>query len=64
MKHVDRPTDMLLRQLDANRKAAQYRNPETGVRHFAHIPTFRAAFVRDILAIRYALRMRKTKDIT
>lgn len=58
MIHADRPTDMLLRQLLANRSAAQFRHPSTGRRHFAHDAVYRSAFVRDILAIRRALKDR------
>ena len=42
--------------LSAFRAAARYRNQETGRRHFAHDPTFRAAFVRRIVELRAALR--------
>lgn len=62
MTHGERPTEMLIRQQAANRKAAQYRNPETGKRHHAHFDLFRAAFIRDILAIRKELRERKVKS--
>lgn len=58
MRHKDRPTDMLLRQQQANRNAARYRNPETGQRHFCHLPLFRWAFVIDMLLIRETLRSR------
>lgn len=58
MKIEDRPTDMLERQLDANRKAARYRNPETRRRSFAHIMPYRPHFVREILAMRAELRKR------
>lgn len=53
-----RPTDMLLRQLEANRNAARYRNPETGRRHYAHEPPYRSHFVVEILAMRSELRKR------
>lgn len=58
MSYQDRPTEMLKRQQAANRLAARYRNPETGRRLFAHDAVFRAAFVRDMLAIRGELRSR------
>jgi hypothetical protein len=61
MRHAERPTEMLLEQQDANRKAARYRNPETGQRHFCHLKTFRAAFVKDMLAIRDELRRRRIR---
>lgn len=53
MNISERPTDMLERQLKANHHAARRRN------HFAHLPLFRAAFVRDILAMRAELRTRR-----
>lgn len=53
-----RPTDSLRRAMQANREAACYRNPETGRRHFAHLPEFRPWFVREILTIREELRNR------
>lgn len=53
-----RPTEMLLRQLEANRNAARYRNPETGKRHHAHVMEFRKHFVLEILAMRAELRSR------
>ena len=53
-----RPTDMLERQLLANRKAVRYRNPETGKRHYCHYDLFRAAFIRDIRGLRDELRRR------
>lgn len=56
MKHADRPMDMLVRQLAANRSAARFRNRATGQRHFCHEKTFRAAFVEDIVALRRAIR--------
>ena len=58
MNHDDRPTDMLLRQQEANRKAARYRD-DKGRQNFCHLPMFRFAFIRDILAIRAELRKRK-----
>jgi hypothetical protein len=56
-----RPTEMLKRQLAANRFAIRYRNPETGKRHFCHLPyfTYKAAFLRDTLGLRAELRKRK-----
>jgi hypothetical protein len=59
MNIEDRPTEMLERQLDANRRAARYRNPETGRRHCCHEPRFRAHYVREILAMRLVLKARK-----
>lgn len=54
-----RPTEMLVRQLAANRSAARYRNPEKPkVRHHAHIDKYRPHFVREILAMRAELRRR------
>lgn len=58
MTLFERPTDMLLRQLKANRNAARYRNPETGQRHHAHVKLFRPYFVREMLAMRAELRKR------
>lgn len=58
MTHAERPTEMLKRQMLANRNAVLGHNPETGKRHFCHERLFRAAFVRDILAIRRELRNR------
>lgn len=58
MNIPDRPTDMLIRQQTANRKAIRYRNPETGWRHFCHDKLYRRAYVLDILAIRAELRKR------
>lgn len=53
MKIASRPTEMLERQLAANRSAA--RDPD----HHAHVPRYRAHFVREILAIRAELRRRR-----
>jgi hypothetical protein len=58
MKHADRPTEMLLRQLTANRKAIRDRHPVTGKKTFPHFDLFRPAFIRDILEIRRVLRSR------
>jgi hypothetical protein len=44
--------------LGAFRKAARYRNPETGRRHFAHDPTYRKHFVLRILELRRRLKSR------
>jgi hypothetical protein len=59
--HSARPTDMIKRQLAANRFAIRYRNPETGKRHFCHLPYFpyKAAFLRDTLGLRAELKKRK-----
>lgn len=59
MKIEDRPTEMLLRQLHANRNAARYRNPENGKRHHAHWMPYRPHFVREILAMRAELKQRE-----
>lgn len=59
MRHSERPTDMLMRQLAANRSAARYRNLETGQRHHGHLPVFRPHFVNDIILLRRELRARK-----
>jgi len=59
MKHSQRPTEMLLRQLSALRSAAKHRNNETNQRHFCHLPMFREAFVRDIILIRNELKNRR-----
>jgi len=56
MKHTERPLDMLLRQMQANRNAARYRNKQTGQRHFCHEKNFRAAFVQDTLLLRAAIK--------
>ena len=53
-----RPTEMLVRQMQANRNAARYRNPENGKRHHAHVDLFRPYFVRELLAMRAELRRR------
>ena len=54
-----RPTEMLIRQLQANRNAARYRNPEKPwIRHHAHIDRFRPHFVLEMLAMRAELRRR------
>lgn len=58
MNIEDRPTDMLMRQLAANRFAARYRNPETGRRNFSHILPYRPFFVREMLAMRAELQKR------
>jgi hypothetical protein len=54
----DRPTEMLERQLSANRSAARYRNLENGRRHFAHVSPFRPHFVREIVLMRQVLKSR------
>lgn len=58
MSIESRPTDMLQRQLHANRVAARMRNPETGRRHFAHTLPYRPFFVREMLAMKEELRKR------
>jgi hypothetical protein len=52
MNLESRPTEMLERQLAANRHAARDQ------RHHAHIDRYRPHFVREILAIRAELRRR------
>ena len=56
MKIEDRPTDMLLRQLAANRSAARDQ------KHHAHIDRYRPHFVREILAMRAELRRRAAES--
>lgn len=56
-----RPTEMLVRQLQANRTAARYRNPETGRRHFAHVLPFRPHFIGEMLAMHAELKRRKSQ---
>lgn len=58
MKIEERPTEMLLRQLLANRKAARERRDAKGRLTFQHILPYRPYFVRDILAMRAELRKR------
>jgi hypothetical protein len=53
-----RPTEMLIRQLQANRKAARDRD-EKGRKKFPHILPYRPHFVREILWMRYELRRRR-----
>lgn len=53
----DRPTEMLERQLSANRKAAR-RQPD-GRRSYAHQLPYRPHFVLEMLAMRAELRRRK-----
>jgi hypothetical protein len=55
MNIPSRPTEMIKRQLSANRYAARYRNHETGSRTFAHILPFRPHFVREMIAMRKEL---------
>jgi hypothetical protein len=58
MKIEQRPTEMLERQLLANRKAARQRLDKYGRKTFQHIMPYRPHFVRDILAMRAELRRR------
>lgn len=58
MKIADRPTEMLERQLLANRKAARERRDKYGRPTFQHILPYRPHFVRDILAMRAELKRR------
>lgn len=58
-----RPTEMLVRQLAANRNAARYRNPEKPwIRHHAHVAAFRPWFVREMMAMRDELRKRRSSS--
>lgn len=50
MAFAESRSEQLRRQLFALRQAARRRD------HFAHLPTFRAAFVRGILQFRKELR--------
>lgn len=57
----ERPTEMLERQLAANRKAARtWVINETGRKwkHFSHVLPYRPHFVMEILAMRRVLRNR------
>jgi hypothetical protein len=55
-----RPTEMLERQLLANRKAARERFvPNTRRKTFQHILPYRPHFVREILWMRDELRRRR-----
>jgi hypothetical protein len=58
MKIEDRPTDMLLRQMQANRNAARNRRDKNGRPTFPHILPYRPHFVREILEMRRELRRR------
>jgi hypothetical protein len=60
MQIADRPTDMLLRQLLANRKAARDRDAK-GRKKFPHLLPFRPYFVREMMAMRAELRSRGIK---
>lgn len=53
MKIEERPTEMLLRQLAANRGAARQR------RHYAHQTPYRRRFVLEMIAMRAELRRRR-----
>lgn len=53
-----RPTEMLLRQLSANRVAARGRDAN-GHKLFCHIKPFRPHFVREMLWMRDELRKRR-----
>jgi len=57
VKIKDRPTDMLQRQLAANRVAARGRDKH-GRKLFCHLMPFRPYFVREMLAMRAELRRR------
>jgi len=63
MKIQDRPTDMLERQLAANRLAARGRD-RMGRKLFCHLLPFRPYFVREMLAMRAELRKRATASTT
>jgi hypothetical protein len=56
MKHEERPLDMLQRQLTANRTAIKFRHPVTGQRHFCHLPEYREAYIKDVFALKKAIR--------
>lgn len=58
MRIEDRPTEMLERQLMANRLAARNRKDQYGRKTFPHILPYRPHFVREILAMRAELRRR------
>lgn len=64
MKIEDRPTEMLKRQLLANRKAARDRKDEKGRLKFPHILPYRPHFVMEILAMRAELRRRGEECIS
>lgn len=57
MRIEDRSTDMLKRQLAANRVAAKGRD-RYGRKLFCHILPYRPYFVREMLAMRAELRKR------
>lgn len=57
MKLEERPTDMLQRQLAANRAAAKGRDRNRR-KLFCHVLPFRPYFVREMLAMRCELRLR------
>lgn len=59
MRIEERPTEMIERQLQANRNAARYRNPENGRRHHAHLMPFRPHFVLEIMTMRAVLKSRR-----
>lgn len=59
--YSDRPTDMLQRQLLANRKAARtWCTNDAGGRwkHFSHLATYRPHFVIETVVMRDELRAR------
>jgi hypothetical protein len=58
VKIEDRPTEMLERQMLANRNAARNRLDRNGRKTFPHILPYRPHFVREILAMRAELRAR------
>ena len=58
MRIADRPTDMLIRQLQANRLAARKRLDKHGRKTFPHILPYRPHFVREIIAMRAELHKR------
>lgn len=57
MNIADRPTDMLERQLAANRVAARGRDRH-GRKLFCHLMPYRPYFVREIIAMRRELKQR------
>jgi hypothetical protein len=56
----DRPTDMIHRQLAANRSAARCYDTENNRRHFAHLLPYRPYFVIEMLAMRKELINRRS----
>lgn len=61
--YESRSTDMLQRQLLANRRAARNRNPQNGRKHFAHDRIYRRHFVAEIIVMRDELRRRGVRRL-